>query len=272
MLTNPYGSASVSGLGRYGGITGSGRYGGYGGAGSGGYGSGSGGYGGSGRSGGYGGGGSGGYGGGSGGYGGGGSGGYGGGGSGGSGANGGSSRSGDYGASDSDPNGGDNGSTAYGDSSKEKVGKGRRGSGVGLDERPLGRIAVSAEAGRNIGLLRARDKLRWPPALQSSRYAGLRTEVDSLVSRAVWQARYGQPVGAEVVTDLRVVLQKLRDALRADIMEMSLREYLDACSYLKQFDQALSALRAQNRANYLNDTRPAKGGRKRGKGTSYYLY
>ncbi len=123
-------------------------------------------------------------------------------------------------------------------------------SPLSLDEDGLKHINVTKGTG-NIGLLKNEGRLHWPVALTGSDYAEQRERLSALAQEAVRQAEFNSRVDAATTRQMAAGVDKLRDQLRRKGRDLSAAEYIEAKSFVNDFDDAITALRQEDVGNHF---------------------
>jgi hypothetical protein len=71
------------------------------------------------------------------------------------------------------------------------------------------------------------------------------------VQVAVRQAEFGSPVDSDILRDLSAAARALRAGLRKDVPDLVVDDYLEAKTFLDRLDDAVTALRRPDAAEYL---------------------
>jgi hypothetical protein len=136
---------------------------------------------------------------------------------------------------------------------------------IELDQELLKNINVvpPIPGGGNFGLLRDREPLVWPLALQglppADQSTEARTQVDTLVAEAIKQAGDGRQVDAAVLRGIQANADKLEGMLRAQISNIPFTQYMDAKRFLSDLSDAQKILQMRNASNFVNGTYSARG-------------
>jgi hypothetical protein len=125
---------------------------------------------------------------------------------------------------------------------------------LSLDEAELQHINVTRTRG-NIALLKKDNGLlSWPVALLEPSTQEDREPLASLALEAIRQAKGNQPVAPESIHRMTTLVEALRQKLRQQVGKWSPSEYIEANTFLGNFDQALVALRQLDAASHFNGT------------------
>lgn len=131
---------------------------------------------------------------------------------------------------------------------------------IPLDDNLLKRINVTGGNGNaNVGLLRNEGKLTWPRALASlPGTEELRNQLDQQAKHAYSQAESGV-AQAEILDSMADASRKLDKMLTAVVRDTEFGEYSDAKRFLRQLDDAITALRNPNAGKVLTGAEGARG-------------
>jgi hypothetical protein len=128
---------------------------------------------------------------------------------------------------------------------------GAAGPDVPLDPGLLRRINLTRGLnGANIGLLKKRGPLAWPPALHGPTFEADRNRIDGLLAPAAKQAKAGQ-VEPTLIRDFTQSLDGLGRELAAQVADVSPLRYIEAKRYLNAMHDTLTALRDPDVAAYF---------------------
>jgi hypothetical protein len=116
-----------------------------------------------------------------------------------------------------------------------------RGPVAPLDNDVLQHVNLTSGRGANAGLLNKDGPLTWPAALLAEGPKADREHIDELIPRLRRQALSGR-VDAGTVKDMAVVSQRMRQELKADVKNLSAKQYTEASGFLKQMDDAVLVL------------------------------
>jgi hypothetical protein len=137
------------------------------------------------------------------------------------------------------------------------------GPTVALDTDLLKRInVVAGRRAGNAGLLKNQGKLTWPPALLSPKLPkeaeDLREQIDALLPDAIGQAIHGK-VNRQVLRELDRAAAALQALLAKEVGSLPANRYIEARRFLRDLDDALTALGQPNAGLYLTDKYAVKG-------------
>jgi hypothetical protein len=142
----------------------------------------------------------------------------------------------------------------------KEQGRGEKGPNIPLDQDLLKGINVTGQDSRaNVGLLKDDGKLQWPLALESSEFKDSREQMNKLIADAVNVAKFGNAVDPGKLKDMKAEMDRLNNALTADINELSPSQYIAARRYLNQLEDAVRALEDPKVGNYFNQNWAPKG-------------
>jgi hypothetical protein len=133
-----------------------------------------------------------------------------------------------------------------------------------LDPELLAKINVtSGKAGGNIGLIKD-GRIAWPLLLRRKDFTKEREQIDQLVVEAVSQAGKGTiDAGTleSVIREVGVLQRSLTGSAKtaSDRASWTFTMYMDAKSFLNQFDDAVKVLQQPDAASYLSGKYAAKG-------------
>src|SRR5262249_39243975 len=120
-----------------------------------------------------------------------------------------------------------------------------------LDEDRLKHINVTRGAG-NIALLKNEGRLTWPLALSRTAFQLERERLSARATEAVKQARLKGQVDAGTIRQMTADVDHLDRQLRTEGKDLSPRVYIEAKTFLKNFGDAITALRQDDVANHFN--------------------
>jgi hypothetical protein len=137
------------------------------------------------------------------------------------------------------------------------------GPDIPLEPSVLKQINVTANrSGAGIGPLRNDGRLQWPVGLSilppEDETRALRQQLDAQTAEAIKQAIKGQ-VDASLITGMNQAVSRLRELLRADVLNQPTMQYIDARSYLGDLSSAIQVLAQPGAGNYFNGTFAARG-------------
>jgi hypothetical protein len=142
---------------------------------------------------------------------------------------------------------------------------GSAAANTALSEDVLAKINVtSGKSGGNIGLFKS-GRVPWPVLLRRRAFESPREQIDHLVEQAIKEASTGQSIDADVLLSINKGITALGDALVAYARDSqgdgswSMTMYLDAKTFLDQFDDAVKVLQQPDAANYLNGKYAVRG-------------
>jgi hypothetical protein len=116
-----------------------------------------------------------------------------------------------------------------------------RGPAATLDSDLVGHINLTSGKGGNAGLLKKDGRLTWPTALLADGSKTDRNLIGELIPLARRQALSGR-ADADTVNDLAAATQRLRQRLKADMSDLSAKQYIEAGRFLGQLDDAVRVL------------------------------
>jgi hypothetical protein len=134
-----------------------------------------------------------------------------------------------------------------------------QGPNVYLSPAVLNQINVTdGTTSAGIGVLKNGGQLDWPFTLQAPEYASLRKRTDELAAAAVKQAASGR-VAFDTIQGLMTTQKKLQAALKANIVQLSPNDYIQAKRFLNDLDEATKVLKSPNVANLVTGKWSAQG-------------
>lgn len=122
---------------------------------------------------------------------------------------------------------------------------------VPLDEDGLKRINVTTSNGGNPVLLSAEGGLHWPVALTGEDFKAERERLSALAQRAVRQAASGDLVDAGTTRQMTRDLDQVNKELRRNVGALSSSLYIEAKTFLNNFEGAVRALQQRDAAKHL---------------------
>jgi hypothetical protein len=120
---------------------------------------------------------------------------------------------------------------------------------IPLEEDGLKRINVTADNGGNAGLLKAEDGLHWPVALTGEDFKAERERLTTLAQLAVRQAALGDRVDIGTTRQMTRDLDQLHKELRRKAGALPSSLYIEAKTFLNNFEGAMRALQQRDAAN-----------------------
>jgi hypothetical protein len=139
-------------------------------------------------------------------------------------------------------------------------GQGVRGPNVSLSEDTLKSINLTAGDTRgNVGLLKEQGNLQWPQPLQSAPFKEAREDLTRRLKQAVDTVSVGNKTpDPSTLSDLTADLKRLEETLDANVSELSPDQFTEARRYLRLVNNAVTALKSPDVANWFNGSRTAK--------------
>lgn len=132
------------------------------------------------------------------------------------------------------------------------------GPPISIEADVLKRVNVTSGNG-NIGLIRNGGKLQWPAVMRGDPYEKATQSLEFAIDDAINRARINGRVDANIVKDMEKDLQTLHAALDQNIGKMLLSEHTAANRYLNMVEDAITALKDPQVANYFNKKYEAQG-------------
>jgi hypothetical protein len=117
-----------------------------------------------------------------------------------------------------------------------------------LAEDGLKRINITAGNGGNAGLLKAADGLHWPLAFTGEDFKAERERLSVLAQQAVRQAALGSPVDVGTTRLMTRDLDQLHKELRRKAGALPASLYIEAKTFLNNFESAVRALQQRDAA------------------------
>lgn len=111
---------------------------------------------------------------------------------------------------------------------------------ISISEDVLKQLNIIKSVG-NLGILRDNGKFTWPLALQELLSSEQQKAVEAQ-AQALYKNSLKGKLDANVLRDLRMELEKIRDTLTRKILDIPTSQYLDAKRFLNDFDDARLAL------------------------------
>ncbi len=144
----------------------------------------------------------------------------------------------------------------------KQQGAGMKGPRVDLDDDVLKHINVNTTGGNsNVGLLRDLNEggtFHWPLTLQNPEFEQGRKMLTKLFPAAV-QEVINDRTNRSTFEEIKDNLQKLDDTLNKNINDLTISQYQEARSYLKQLREGFKALQQEHAVNYFNKKWTAHG-------------
>lgn len=143
-----------------------------------------------------------------------------------------------------------------------KLGRLTRGPNISLEEETLRHInLVSPAMAGNVGLLKDGGKFNWPLSLQEKQFEEHRTRLARNIEQAVDAVKTSPrgEVEPRLVKDINADLKSLQDKVDNSQDELTIAQYLQAKSFMRQVSAAVSSLKDPQIKKYLNNTWNAKG-------------
>jgi hypothetical protein len=139
-------------------------------------------------------------------------------------------------------------------------GQGVRGPNVPLSEDTLKSINLTAGDTRgNVGLLKEQGNLQWPQPLQSAPFKDAREDLTRRLKQAVDTVSVGNKTpDPSTLNDLTADLKKLEETLDATVSELSPDQFTEARRFLRLVNNAVTALKSPDVANWFNGSRTAR--------------
>jgi hypothetical protein len=139
--------------------------------------------------------------------------------------------------------------------------QGARGPTVALNEDTLKSInPTSGDTRGNIGLLKDNGNLQWPSPLMGEIFKEAREDLTRRLKQAVQTVTAGnKSPDQSTLADIQADLKRLNELVDASVSSLSLDQYTEARRYLRQLDNALTALRDRNVSNYFSDNWRLRG-------------
>jgi hypothetical protein len=139
--------------------------------------------------------------------------------------------------------------------------RGARGPTIPLNEDTLKSInPTSGDTRGNIGLLKDNGNLQWPAPLTGEIFKEAREDLNRRMRQAVQTVTAGnKSPDQSTLADIQADLKRLNELVDASVSSLSLDQYTEARRYLRQLDNALTALRDRNVSNYFSDNWRLRG-------------
>src|SRR5437660_8096752 len=130
---------------------------------------------------------------------------------------------------------------------------------VALDKSTLEQINVATIKGGNVGLLKNKGQLDWPPAFQGSEFNEERSLLNEVVEEAVKQVTATGRVGHDLLTTMDDGTEELEARLKKQVNRLPPSDYIEAKRFIRHLEDASKALKQPRVAAYINNTYAAKG-------------
>ncbi|MGH7173916.1 MAG: hypothetical protein ACRELG_26870 [Gemmataceae bacterium] len=132
-------------------------------------------------------------------------------------------------------------------------GLGARGPNVPLSDeiRDHTNLTVGDSRG-NVGLLKDSGNLQWPLPLQKSAFKGARENLNTLMQTALKSAKNSSLPDSSTISDMRAYHEKLKDALDANVDQLTPDEFIEANRYLRLVKSTITALKDPNVIQQFN--------------------
>jgi hypothetical protein len=137
-----------------------------------------------------------------------------------------------------------------------------RGPIINIDDDVLKRINLRTANGGNAGLLKQVNDdqgLPWPVVFNQPTFAKKVEAIDNRMKNAVKQATANDSVDAGTVTNLSDDVEALRKTITANVGDLTPSESVVAHRFLKQLDDAITALRSKDVGAQLKGKLALKG-------------
>jgi len=137
--------------------------------------------------------------------------------------------------------------------------KGLRGPPINLDEEVVRHINLATPGSDgNAGLLRNEGRLNWPLSLKDSDYRADRELLNNLIPEAIHQAVNGR-VDAGTLREVIGAVDRIKQQLRSNINDLPPAQYMEAKSFINNFDDALKILRRPDAGDFFSQKYAAQG-------------
>jgi len=129
---------------------------------------------------------------------------------------------------------------------------------LGMTDAELAHINVTRGSG-NIALLK-RDRIAWPAALSGPDDQTVRDQMTALLHDAVDQARHGGRVKPATIEQMAQDVDQLQKSLPRLARNVPVDAYVEAKTFVKSLDAAVTALRQPDAGNWFNGQYALKAG------------
>jgi hypothetical protein len=134
-----------------------------------------------------------------------------------------------------------------------------KGREIPIDPEAVGKLNFSTGVAGNIGALRDKGKLSWPPILDKNDFDKERDRFSELAKDAVNQARANSRVERTTLDQMNEDIKSMTQKLSARVGDLDPSDYMEAKRYLKELSQAMKILQRKDVGKYLDGSYKAEG-------------